>query len=177
LPIKVWTADESRFGLLTTRRQRLTLRGIKPLAICQHDFDTTYLYGAVAPLAGESVFLELPYLDTEHFQIFLDYFASRYPESLNLMVLDNGGYHTTPKLRRPEQIRFVFTPPYTPEVSPIERVFEDVKDKVTAEVYQSLDELSESLCGVIQAYTPERLSSLTGYPFFREGAKAVSVGL
>lgn len=144
--------------------------------MCQHDFDNTYLYGAVAPLAGESVFLELPYLDTEHFQIFLDYFASRYPESLNLMVLDNGGFHTTPKLRRPEHIRFVFTPPYTPEVSPMERVFEDVKDKVTAEVYQSLDELSASLCGVIQAYTPERLSSLTAYPFFRKGAEAVSLG-
>lgn len=176
LPIKVWTTDESRFGLRTARRRRLTLRGVKPLLQCRHEFDNIYLYGAVAPLAGESVFLELPYLDTEHFQIFLDYFASRYPESLNLMVLDNGGYHTTPRLRRPEHIRFVFTPPYTPEVSPMERVFEDVKDKVTADVHQSLDELSEGLCAVIQSYTPERLSSLTGYRFFHEGAQAVSVG-
>ncbi len=52
--------------------------------------------------------------------------------------------------RRPEHIRFVFTPPYTPGVSPIERVFEDVKDKVTADVHQSLDELSEVLVQIVK---------------------------
>jgi len=90
------------------------------------------------------------------------------------MVLDNGGFHKTPKLSRPEHLRFVFTPPYTPEVNPMERVFEDVKEEVTAEVYESLAEMSDSLCKTIQRYTPEQLSRLTSYPFFINGIKAIS---
>jgi transposase len=172
----VWTADESRLGLMTTLRRRVTLKGVKPLALCQHEFDNLYLYGAVEPLTGESIFLELPFLDTENFQRFIDYFAAQQRESLNLIVLDNGGFHKTPKLIRPEHIRFVFTPPYTPEVSPIERVFEDVKEKVSIAVYETLNELSDRLCEVIQGYRAPQLRSLTGYPFFKEGAEAVSLG-
>ena len=175
LPVKVWTQDESRLGLMTSLRRRLTCKGVKPLALCQHQFDNFYLYGAVEPLTGEAVFLELPYLDSENFQIFIDHFAAQHQESLNLMVLDNGGFHKAAKLSRPEHIRFVFTPPYTPEVSPIERVFEDVKNAVSVAVYESLEELSDRLCEVIQGYRAERLSSLTSYPFFRKGAEAVSL--
>lgn len=173
LPVKVWTTDESRFGLLTTRRRRLTLRGVKPISECRHEFDNTYLYGAVEPLGGESFFLELPYADTEHFQIFVDHFAREYQEYLNLFVLDNASYHTTPHLTRPNHIRFVFTPPYTPEVSPIERFFEDVKDKVTTKTNGSLGELSENLSITLRSYTKAELSSLTGYPFFKKGAESV----
>jgi len=160
---------------MSSVRRRLTLKGVKPRALCQHEFDNFYLYGAVEPLTGDSLFLELPYLDSENFQIFINYFAEHHKESLNLLVLDNGSFHKTPKIRRPEHVRFVFTPPYTPEVSPIERVFEDVKEKVSIAVYESLDELSDRLCEVIQGYRAQQLSSLTSYGFFRKGAEAVSL--
>ena len=90
LPIKVWTQDESRCGLMTVLRRRITLRGIKPVASYQHEFSNTYLYGAIEPITGESFFLELPYLDTQHFQIFMDNFSLAYPNNLNLVVLDNA---------------------------------------------------------------------------------------
>ena len=36
LPVRVWASDESRFGLHTIRRCRLTARGVNPIGIHQH---------------------------------------------------------------------------------------------------------------------------------------------
>ena len=173
LPIRVWVEDESRFGLMTVLRRRLTLRGVKPVAAYQHQFDFIFLYGAVAPATGDSFFLELPCLDPEHFQIFVDAFGAAFPDSLNLVVLDNGSFHTTPKLRLPNNVRFVHTPPYTPEVNPMERVWEDLKADCAGMIHSTLDHLSDAMCGLIQALTPIQLSSLTSFPFFRKACDAL----
>jgi hypothetical protein len=52
------------------------------------------VYDAVAPTTGERVFLELPDLNAEGFQLFLDAFAQAFTDSLNILRLDNSGAHT-----------------------------------------------------------------------------------
>ena len=172
-PVKIFTSDESRFGLMTILRRRITQRGVKPKAAMQHAFDNTYLYGAVAPMSGESCFLELPRLDTTCFQIFIDHLARAFPATLNIVVLDNGSFHKAKKLKRPSNVRFVFTPPYTPEVNPIERVWEDFKAQLAGEVFDVLDALSDRLVTIIQSTLPSKLSSLTSFPFFRKVCNAI----
>lgn len=172
-PLRVWTQDESHFGLITILRRRLTLRGVKPRAPYQHERQNFMLYGSVEPLTGESFFLELPGLDARLFQLFLDLFAKAAAAALNLLVLDQAPAHTARALRRPANVRFVFTPPYTPEVSPIERVWEDLHAELAGCNPPSLNALSDLVCEQIQAYTPAQLSSLTSYPFFRNAANAL----
>jgi hypothetical protein len=96
--VRVFSQDESRFGLLTGRRRRVTARGVQPVESVQHVFEWFYVYGAVAPVTGERFFLELPYLNAAMFQIFLDGFAQAFPDSLNLLLLDNSGAHTAQRL-------------------------------------------------------------------------------
>jgi putative transposase len=172
-PIRVWTQDESRFGLITVLRRRLTLRSVKPRAPYQHQRRSFTLYGSVEPLTGESFFLELPGLDARLFQLFLNHFAQDVAAGLNLLVLDQARAHIAQQLRRPPNVRFVFTPPYSPEVSPIERLWEDLHDELAGANPPSINDLSDLVCEQIQAYTPARLSSLTSYPFFRNAANAV----
>ena len=173
LPLKVWTQDESRFGLLSVLRRVLTLRGVKPVARFRMVFAYFYLYGVVDPLTGESFLLELPALNTDCFQLFLDAFAQAFAQSLNILVLDNGRFHTTPKLRLPPNVRLVTTPPYTPEVNPIERLWQDIKARLRAKSYATLEELSAALSEIIKQYTPAQLRSLTSYPFFKQACDAV----
>jgi hypothetical protein len=109
--VRVFSQDESRFGLLTIRRRRLTARGVQPIGTVQHVFQWFYVYGAVAPTTGERFFLELPYLNADNFQLFIDAFAQEYSDSLNLLLLDNGGLHTAKQLRLPDYVRLVFLPP------------------------------------------------------------------
>jgi transposase len=173
-PLRVWTQDESRFGLITIQRRRLTLRGIKPLAPSQHELEWSYLYGCVEPLTGESFFLALPALDSQLFQLFLDHFAQADATALHLLVLDNGPAHIARHLSLPANVRLVFTPPYTPEVNPMERVWEDLDGRIAGTTPATLDALYDLLFAELRAYVPGQLASLTGYPFFKNAVYALS---
>jgi len=172
--LRVWTQDESRFGLITIHRRRLTLRGIKPLAPSQHELEWSYLYGCVEPCTGESFFLALPALDSELFQLFLDQFAQADSTALHLLVLDNGPAHIAQQVSLPANVRLVFTPPYTPEVNPMERVWEDLDARIAGATPATLDALLDLLFVELRAYRPEQLASLTGYPFFKNAVYALS---
>jgi hypothetical protein len=74
-------------------RRRITACGVQPVITVTHTFENFYLYGAVDPITGESFFLELPHLNSQMFQIWLDGFASAFADSFNLVVLDNGAFH------------------------------------------------------------------------------------
>ncbi len=54
--VRYWSEDESRMGLPTIRRRKLTGSGIKPKVQVQWDFTYLWLYGAVEPLIGEGFF-------------------------------------------------------------------------------------------------------------------------
>jgi transposase len=113
---------------LTIRRRRLTAHGIQPIGSVQHVFEWFYIYGAVEPTTGERFLLQLPYLNAESFQLFVDAFAAAIPDSLNLLLLDNSGAHTTGRLTLSANVRLVFLPPYCPEPNSIERVWRDLKN-------------------------------------------------
>jgi DDE superfamily endonuclease len=72
------------------------------------------------PYDWEAVFLELPYLNAESFQLFIDAFAQAFADRLNRLLLDNSGAHTAQRLILPANVRFVCFPPYCPELNPIE---------------------------------------------------------
>jgi len=127
-PVHVFSQDESRFGLLTIRLQRLTTRGVQPIGPVQHVFEWLSIYGAVGHTTRNWFFLELPYLNAEMFQLVVDAFAQACRDSLNLLLPDNSGAPTAQRLTLPENVRLVFLPPYCPELNPIERVWRDLKD-------------------------------------------------
>ena len=135
----MFSQDESRFGLLTVRRRRLTARGVQPVGAVQHIFEWLYVYGAVAPTTGERFFLALPYLNAEGFQLFIDAFAQAFADSLNILLLDNSGAHMAQRLMIPANVRLVFLPPYCPELNPIERVWRDLKDDIAWQHFSDLE--------------------------------------
>jgi transposase len=172
--VRVFSQDESRFGLLTVRRRRLTACGVQPVGLIHHVFEWFYVYGAVAPTTGERFFLELPYLNSAMFQLFIDAFAQAVPDSLNSLLLDNSGAHTAQGLQWPANVRYVWLPPYCPELNPIERVWRDVKDDVAwrqcADVNAQQTEVGKLLC----AYEATALQALTGYAYVVEAIHALS---
>jgi putative transposase len=162
----VFAQDESRVGLLPIIRRRITACGVQPITTVAHTFDYFYLFGAVEPTTGESFFLELPALNSGTFQLWLDHFAQAFPDAFNLLVLDNGAFHKAKALQWPANVAPVFLPPYSPELNPIERLWRDLKDKLADAVAKSLDELSETVCRLLQHYSQAALQSLTGFADF-----------
>jgi hypothetical protein len=113
-PVRVFRQDERRFGLLTIRRRRLTARRVQPVGHVPQVFEWFSVDGAVEPTTGARFFLERPSLNAERFQRFVDRFAQAFPDSLNLLRIDNSGAHTAQRLPLPENVRFVCLPPDGP---------------------------------------------------------------
>lgn len=172
-PIKVFAQDESRVGLLPIVRRRLTACGVQPIATVAHTFDNFYLYGAVEPTTGESFFLELPWLNASVFQLWIEHFADVFPQSFNLLLLDNSACHTAKAVRWPANIAPIFLPPYSPELNPIERLWRDLKDQLAGSTATTMDELAEAVCSLIRSYTPTSLTSLTSFAYLVQVVEAV----
>lgn len=170
---RLWVQDESRCGLLPIQRRRITARGIQPLLPAAYRFESLYLYGAVEPLTGRSFFLDLPVLNTQGFQLFLDHFAATDPASFHLLLLDNGACHKAQALRLPPNIGLLFFPPYSPELNPIARLWRDLKDWLASYQPTSLEELSDLLCTRLRDYSATLLRSLTGFRYLLSAAHEV----
>jgi len=171
--MRLFSQDESRFGLLPIPRKRITLSGIKPISPVQFQFKSYYLYGAVEPKTGESFFLELPNLNAQCFQIYLDEFSKAYPDSCNVMLLDRGKFHQAQKLEIPHNIATVFLPPYSPELNPIERLWEDIKAKIADKLYPTIQALMDKVASILNRYTKEAIQSLTSYPYLIGAVNAI----
>jgi transposase len=156
-------------------RRRITARGIQPLLSSAYRFESFYVYGAVEPLTGKSFFLELPLLNTQGFQLFLDHFAAIDPATFHLLLLDNGAFHKARSLRLPPNVGLLFFPPYAPELNPIERLWRDLKDWLALSQPTSLAQLSKLLGTRLKHYTPAALRSLTGFPYLLTAAQQVTV--
>jgi putative transposase len=165
-PVKVFAQDETRLGLLPVVRRRITACGVQPVMTVTHKFDNFYLYGAVEPTTGASFFLELPSLNSPTFQLWLDAFGAAFPDSYNIVVLDNGAFHKAKAVQWPSHVVPLFLPPYSPELNPIERLWRDLKDKLADRVSPTLDALSDAVCSIIQSYSDTILQSLTGFAYF-----------
>jgi hypothetical protein len=172
-PVRVFSPDESRFGLLTVRRRRLTARGGQPIGAVQHVFAWFYGYGAVEPTTGARFFLELPYLNAEMFQRFVERCAQAFPDSLNLLLLDNSGAHTAQRLTLPANLRVVFLPPYCPELNPIERVWRDLKDALAWLHFPTVDAQQDYVATLLRAYEAATLQALTRYTYLIEAIHAL----
>jgi transposase len=160
---------------LTVRRRRLTARGVQPSGTIQHVFEWFSVYGTVEPTTGARLFLELPYLNAELFQLFIDTLADAFPESLNLLLLDNSGAHTAQCLRWPANVRPVGLPPYCPELNPIERVWRDVKDDLAWERFADLAAQLRDVGDRLQAYDAPTLQTLTDYPYLINAITALCI--
>jgi hypothetical protein len=172
--IRYFAQDESRFGLKTLVGRLITACGVKPIGQWLWLFKAFWLYGAVEPTTGESFFLEFSHVDTECYQRFLDEFSQAYPDSLNILQVDNGRFHTSKDLVVPENVILLFQPPYCPELNPIERLWEHLKADLKWASFKSLEQLQTKVEQLLAELTPEVIASLTGYSFILDALSVVN---
>jgi transposase len=172
--IRYFAQDESRFGLKTIIGRLVTACGVKPVGAWQWLFKAFWLYGAIEPATGEAFFLQFSHVDTECYQRFLDEFSSAYPESLNMLQVDNGRFHKGKALVVPENVLLFFQPPYCPELNPSERLWEHLKAKLKWAACKTLAQLQAKVDQLLAELTPAVIASITGYPFISAALSALN---
>ena len=76
----------------------------------------------------------------------------------------------------PENVVLIWLPAYSPEVHPVERLWEDLKrriDVLEPRLRSSLTAWQAHVAGIIQRYTAETIASLTGYSYLVEAIDAL----
>ena len=64
-----------------------------------------------------------------------------------VVILDQAGWHTANDLDLPDNISLLFLPPYSPELNPIENLFQFLRHNfLNARVYDTYDHIVEACC-------------------------------
>ncbi len=162
--------DEGCFGRLSIPRRAWAPPGIRPHAPRQVIREYTYVYAAVVPAEGKMTSLILPSADTEMMNLFLEHVSKTYEKYFVVMQVDQASWHLTKDRRIPDNIRLIAQPAYSPELNPVEHVWEELREKQLANrALPTLDDVIDKVCdGLNQLEAdPERLRSMTYFPHFR----------
>ena len=160
--VQVWFQDEARFGQQGTLTYVWAQRGSRPTAVKQTEYDYAYLLAAVNPLTGESSALIAPTVDTRYMNEHLRFISQEAAPGVHVvLVLDNAGWHTTPKLKVPDNITLLPLPPYSPELNPVERLWAYLKSHYLSnrvfEDYQAMLDVSTHAWNTL---TPDHFKSI-----------------
>ena len=108
----------------------------------------TYIFGAICPKKGKGAGLVLPYCDTGAMQEHLAEISQAVdPGAHAVLILDQAGWHVTPKLKVPENITLMFLPPRSPELNPVENVWQFMRDNwLSNRVFRDYDDIVDQCC-------------------------------
>ncbi|MDR1207925.1 MAG: transposase [Holosporales bacterium] len=87
--------------------------------------------------------------------------AEQYPYQERLLILDGAAWHRSKGLVVPESIKIVLLPPYSPELNPVERLWQHIKDNVLKKrIYESLQSLEDVVAMYIGGLTSQTIQSV-----------------
>ena len=172
---RFFAMDEARFGLKTWHRRRWCPKGFRPPWVVEDRYEWLWLYAAVEPATGESFHLYLPRLDGVCFEVFLWELRKAYPGEQIVLVLDGAPGHRSGRVSWPEGMEALPLPPYSPELNPVERLFEELRAKLSNMVFASVEAMMGTLTEALRPYweTPSTLAGLTGYGWWLEGTSNI----
>jgi transposase len=123
-PVEIWWQDEARVGQQGTLTRIWAKRGTRPRAVRDHRFTSAYLFGAVCPERGTGAAMITPRVNLEAMNMHLAEISCCVSTgSMALLILDRAGWHTSPKLKIPDNIALLPLPPYAPELNPVENIW------------------------------------------------------
>ncbi len=141
--IEIWWQDEARVGQKTKITRRWALRGSRPRAPVDQRTKSACIFGAICPRRGAGAALILPRCNTQAMQWHLDEISSQVtPGAHAILILDRAGWHTTGKLAIPSNITLLPLPPRSPELNPVENIWQFMRDNwLSNRIFKSEDEI------------------------------------
>jgi transposase len=169
--IRLYFQDEARVGQKGRLCHRWWPKGQRAPGLCDRRFESTYIFGAVAPETGDAFGLILPQANTSTMSIFLEAFAETVPDDIHVvMVLDQAGWHGAKKLVTPNNITLTALPPYSPELNPVERVWLHLRERfLSLQLFADYDAIVDACCRAWNSFAAnlKHVQSLCLYPWIK----------
>jgi putative transposase len=167
--IELWFEDEARVG----QKGRVThvwyQKGQRPRGVREQRFASAHLFGAVCPERGTGVALVLPDANATMMNLLLAELAATLPARTHaVLVLDRAGWHIAHALQVPANLTLVLLPSHAPELNPMEKVWQYLRDRFLSHLVLPDDEaILDAACAAWNGFCaePGRLQSLTCFPW------------
>lgn len=176
--VRIWVADEHRYGLIPVVRRCWSLRGLRPVAPYQTKYEWGYLYSALE-VDGDNAaeFLCLPGVSLELSQLFLAHLSAQDPQAEHVIIWDQAGFH--PKadaVGLPANIHLLPLPPYSPELNPVEIIGDLIKDRMANTLWSTFAALEEAISEELRpiCQSAERVRSLVSHSWLVEQVNATA---
>ncbi len=146
----------------------ITAAGVKPTVKVKWGRENFWIYGAIEPLTGEHFLHEYPKLNGDYFQQFLDWLSQQLGEDYAILQIDQASAHMSSAIRWPENVIPLVQPPHSPELNPIERLWQFLKQPLKNQLFSDLQALRDRLQELFDQLTLEHVISISSYNFILE---------
>ena len=131
----------------------------------QQEYEWCYVSGALDVVTGAAEFQLLPTVGLELTVGFLEQLVARDPAAHPVVIWDQAGFHHRPgDPRLPAQVHVVPLPAYSPELNPVERLWDGLKAERCHPVYRRIQALEDAASQALQPFLQEaaRVRALVG---------------
>jgi DDE superfamily endonuclease len=170
---RIGFGDELRLGLRGTTRRVWGRRGVKVRQRLQVKYEWRYLFAAVDGQAGRIWWNWVPSMKA----------AALWPTIAGIqemgildgLVWDNAPSHHDDEITDLD-LAFVGLPPYSPELNPAERLFEEIRRRFEGKVYATLDAKVADVQAFLEEWDadPPRVRRLCGWDWINAAIATLS---
>jgi transposase len=163
--LEIWFQDEARIGQKGELTRQWAPRGTRPRQPRDQRYQAAYLFGAVCPSRGATASLVLPAVNAEAMSLHLAEISQHVAaDGHAVVILDQAGWHGAKALRIPDNLSLLPLPPYSPELNPIENLWQFLRHNfLNALVFASYEAVVDACCDAWNRLRqlPDQIRSIT----------------
>jgi hypothetical protein len=173
---RIGFGDELRLGLRGTTRRVWGRRGVKVRQRLQLKYEWRYLFAAVDGQAGRIWWSWVPSMKAE--ALWPTIAGIQEMDILDGLVWDNAPSHRDAEITDLD-LAFVGLPPYSPELNPAERLFEEIRRRFEGRVYATLDDKAAEVQAFLEELdaNPVRVRQLCGWAWINAAIATLPLAL
>ncbi|WP_261873061.1 IS630 family transposase [Vibrio rarus] len=156
--VLVWFQDEARFGQRNTTTKIWAEKGTRPRAVQQQQFEYAYLFGAVCINTGEAEAIVSPLSNMEVMTKHLELISTATPTGKHsVVIMDQASWHQTYLANHFKNITIIHIPPYSPELNPIEQVWQWLRQyKLANRCFENYNDIVNSVCSAWNSFCEDK---------------------
>lgn len=128
--------------------RRWAPRGTRPSAPHDQRTKSAYIFGAICPRKGKGAGLVMPWCNMSAMQEHLAEISAMVdPGAHAVLILDQAGWHTSAKLIVPDNISLLPLPPRSPELNPVENIWQYIRENwLSNRIFKSYEDIVDHCC-------------------------------
>ena len=102
--------------------------------------------------------------------LFFDELEKAFPDKHIVVVFDNAPSHRPKIVQERKNLTCIFLPPYSPELNPVERFFEEVRKSTANQIFKTLEEQEAVIEAAVKKLSLDEsgMRRLTGYEWIKK---------